>query len=465
MIKYLYLLFPFICSAGVTPGNIPQGITPPFGTTTAISNSPLSVVNGTNISAIGNISGNIITGTNAINFSGTLNGIPSNIVQRIGGLISDAQTQITVNGDAITANTVNITANTASIATVAGNLVTASNRIETVNSLNVKLSGATMTGPLLVTSLTNSSLSANALVGSDGNKADISVGVGIGLTNNSGTLSNNIIAGSNVTITGGANGQLTIASTGGGGGGGTVGTLINTTATSAGQIVQFTSNSKTNTAPLTIGIGLTNNANVLSNNIIAGSNIGLVADANGQLTLSSFVSSNLVGFPALDLDVNGGTNVESVSSTAETIIYTNTLPAGILGTNRTLSLIIDNQYFNTSGGAATYTWRVYIGSTLSMVGASAAISSGTGIGQCTLDLVICGNGVNSQWLRLGNLVSGRNTLSLGNGSFAALSASGGGWGIASETSANALGIGVTVSNSVNNSGFSFKKIHASLFAR
>lgn len=48
------------------------------------------------------------------------------------------------------------------------------------------------------------------------NAKQASFTTGLGVTNNGGTLSNNIVAGSQITITGGANGQLSIASTGAG---------------------------------------------------------------------------------------------------------------------------------------------------------------------------------------------------------------------------------------------------------
>lgn len=254
----LYLFTGVSCFAGpLTVGNIPQVFTP-----TSLTNSPISA-SGNNI----NVVGTVISG--GLSFSGSLNGISAATVGFISNLSSDAQAQITANsgnvttltsGLVITSNRVETinngltttsnslvivgnglvttsnrveTLNTAALAglttvsngltttsnlltTVSNGLVTTSNRVETINGLNVKLAGDTMTGPLKVTALTNSALTASQFVFSDLNKALISVAIGTGITNNGGTLSNNIVAGSNITITSGANGQLSIASTSGG---------------------------------------------------------------------------------------------------------------------------------------------------------------------------------------------------------------------------------------------------------
>lgn len=60
---------------------------------------------------------------------------------------------------------------------------------------------------------------------------------GLGLTNVSGVLSNNIVAGANVTITAGADGQLTIAATPGGGGGS--GDVVGPASSVASEVALF----------------------------------------------------------------------------------------------------------------------------------------------------------------------------------------------------------------------------------
>jgi hypothetical protein len=68
--------------------------------------------------------------------------------------------------------------------------------------------------------------------------------------------------------------------------------MINTASTTAGQLVQFSDSNKTNATPVTVGIGLTNNAGTLSNNIVAGYGVGLTGGANGQITLAT--SGNVI---------------------------------------------------------------------------------------------------------------------------------------------------------------------------
>lgn len=152
---------------------------------------------------------------------------------------------------------------------------------------------------------------------------------GTGLTNQSGVLSNNIVAGSNVTINQGANGQLTIAASASGSGA-PVGTVVNTTSTTAGQLAQFTDNQVTNIAPVTIGLGLTNNAGVLSNNIVSGPNVAITQGANGQLTISSigasYADQTLVGNISGSSSIPSGLTAEQVRNLLGLSYGTNYIP-------------------------------------------------------------------------------------------------------------------------------------------
>lgn len=359
MKKNLFILL--LSSIGVfaqlTPGTIPVSIPPSPGFTSSLSNSPITITGATNVSIVGvlnSIGINTATNkalysfvTNNLGVGGTINGIASNILQRISGLTSDAQGQINAKQNAFTtgigitnnANTlsnnvtaganITITAGVNGLLTIAstasgsgapsGTVVSAStfSAGELLASLDTTgtnsrpsglitngVGGLNMNqaniGTIVVTNgltnllfvggsesgITNTDLTASRLMFSDANKRPSSVAIGLGLTNNGSVLSNNIVAGSNVTITGGANGQLTIASTGGGGAG-TVGTLINTASTTSGQLVQFSDTQKTNTTPVSTGLGITNNASILSNNIVAGNGITITSGANGQLTLAT----------------------------------------------------------------------------------------------------------------------------------------------------------------------------------
>jgi hypothetical protein len=84
---------------------------------------------------------------------------------------------------------------------------------------------------------------SNAAAGTDYQAAFTT---GLGITNIANVLSNNIVAGANVTITAGSNGQLSIASSGGGGGGGTVGSMINTSTTATGNVPYASDTTGTN---------------------------------------------------------------------------------------------------------------------------------------------------------------------------------------------------------------------------
>jgi hypothetical protein len=90
-------------------------------------------------------------------------------------------------------------------------------------------------------------------------------------------------------------GKMNVYATATGGGGGAVGTMINTASTTAGQLVQFSDSNKTNATPVTIGLGLTNNASVLSNNIAVGNGLIMTAGGSGLLTIAATDKVNVLG--------------------------------------------------------------------------------------------------------------------------------------------------------------------------
>lgn len=115
-----------------------------------------------------------------------------------------------------------------------------------------------ITNGVVVGSLTNNSLTASRLTGTDASKKAISIAVGDGLTNSANTLSWAVAAGSNITLTTN-NGQITITATGGGGGGGLTGTMLNVGTSIATAIPEYNDTTGTNmvSSKITI-IGLTN---------------------------------------------------------------------------------------------------------------------------------------------------------------------------------------------------------------
>lgn len=134
---------------------------------------------------------------------------------------------------------------------------------------------------------------------------------GRGFTNNGGVYSNNIVAGVNINITSGANGQLTITGTSTNGGtvtnvamtvpaflavtgspitsGGTLGVSYSGTALpiANGGTAGTTAALARTSLGLNTGLGITNTGSLYSNNIVAGANTVITSGANGQLTISS----------------------------------------------------------------------------------------------------------------------------------------------------------------------------------
>jgi len=529
MKRFLILFFPLVCFGDpLTVGNVPQVFTP-----TSLSNSPISISSVVDVNIKGATKANSVIGTNSVNFGGTLNGIASNVVNRIGGLTSDAQTQITANGASITANTASIvtltsglvttsnrvetlntsalaglttvsngltttsnslttvtaglvttsnrvetvnglnvklagdtmtgtlkvtgltnsaltasraiatdankalvssattdtelgyvngvtspiqtqiTANGTSITTLTAGLVTTSNRVETVNGLNVKLAGDTMTGTLKVTGLTNSALTANRAVATDANKASVSSAttdtelgyvngvtsaiqtqlnakqasytVGTGLTNNGGTLSNNIVAGSNVTLTGGANGQITIAATSGGSG--TVGTVINAGASVSGNLSLHTDTTGTNVAPSVATISST---------------------AIGSVPIIIYESSTVIN----DTSSSSASNVVSFA-----------VGANYLGTNKQVRVEIQGDFINNSASTTNLTITFQYGATAMWTSTFSKSATANRVPFVATVYLSAVNSTSSQILNGSILTVSGGAATVGTGSLAVASAS------------------------------------------
>ena len=177
-------------------------------------------------------------------------------------------------------------------------------------------------GPDVLVLKTNGGVTIPALVGPGyaivDNLGNLSVSTtnlflttGLGITNNGGLLSNNIVAGTGITILAGTGGKLTISSSSTNGGTVTsVGvtappqfTVTSSPVVNAGTIglnlsgIAFPISSGGtggNTLPLAktamelnTGLGITNRGGAYSNNIVAGSNMSIAAGPDGQLTLTS----------------------------------------------------------------------------------------------------------------------------------------------------------------------------------
>lgn len=127
---------------------------------------------------------------------------------------------------------------------------------------------------------------------------------GAGITNAGSIYSWNAVAGSNVTLTTNANGQVSIAASGGSGVTSVAATvpsdlsISGSPITTSGTLALSYSGTPRpvangGTGATALGLGITNNGSTLSNNIVAGANVTITAGANGQLSIASSGSGSV----------------------------------------------------------------------------------------------------------------------------------------------------------------------------
>lgn len=203
---------------------------------------------------------------------------------------------------------------------------------------------------------------------------------GFGITNRSGTLSNNIVAGSNITITNGSNGQLTISSMNTNSG--TVssvalsvptflavtGSPITTSGTLAinysgvalpvanGGTAGTTSATARTALGLNTGYGITNNGNLYSNNITAGANIVITNGIGGQLIIASSGGTNVPSGSGV-VTVTGGV-FDSPASLIQNDLNGNPGSGGFV---RNYLPVLQAALYVTQGGGGVGTDGTYIG--------------------------------------------------------------------------------------------------------
>lgn len=208
------------------------------------------------------------------------------------------------------------------------------------------------------------------VIASNSSWVTVAAPLGLGLTNRNGIISNNIVAGSNIAIAGGANGQLTISSMNTNSG--TVssvamsvpafltvaGSPITTSGTLAlnysGLALPIANGGTAGTTPVTArtalglntGFGITNNGNLYSNNIVAGPNIIITNGANGQLTISSSGGTNVPSGSGV-VTVTGGV-FDNPASPIQSDLNGNPGSGGFL--RNILPNINAAMYINQSGG-------------------------------------------------------------------------------------------------------------------
>lgn len=421
MKKYflLFLALVKVFGAPLTPNTVPMAIAP-----ANIADSPLKITSGTNLSAPGTII--------ATNYQGKINGqIPDyyrNLTNAIGTLQSASfPTGLGLtNSGGFYSNNINAGTNiifevgvngiitihsTATNGTSGGFKVDITNGYS-VNQLNLgqptlvdftneqhghtngpsggQLDAAAIaTGtinPLRLTGRTITGISPIGVVNGDGSTGNPTVSItkadasndgylssidwigfalkqapfvtGLGITNIANVLSNNIVAGTSVTIVAGANGQLTINSLPTGSGA-PVGTVVNLTPSATGDLSQFSNTTGTNLIPLKVGIGLTNRGGTLSNNIVAGSGINIAADINGKLTVSDvppvYANSTIVGNISGSPAIGSGLTPDQVKALLGISSENPFRSAVVAGATQLYSVGTSHTYGGTAGVLTNYT--------------------------------------------------------------------------------------------------------------
>lgn len=224
------------------------------------------------------------------------------------------------------------------------------------------LHGLSLSNSVVVTNL---STFIEGVAGYIGTNISSGISTGLGITNKSGVLSNNIAAGSNITLTAGSNGQITIDAAGGGGFSGAV---KNTGASVVGNVPRYTDTTGTNIAPSGVTITGTNmsvvgnisvNALTATNGITIGSggtniNIpgiyygyGVVATNTITVRGDEVTTANTTNtFTNKTIDFSGTGNVGKFTDYIQ-FIY----PSTVDGAGAT---ILTNDYTSPLWGLATY---------------------------------------------------------------------------------------------------------------
>lgn len=182
----------------------------------------------------------------------------------------------------------------------------------------------------------------------------------------------------------------------------------------------------------------------------------------------AFSSGTFTYTPDTYLIIRSGTTVDVVNTTTETAIFTNSLPAGALGTLATAELIIEGDYLNNSGGSLQPTIRVYYGATKmfdsSFVSLTAASTRKAYRMSARLSAL---NSTSSQLVNINWTTSGSLTGTAGQGSLDSNNPNDVATvdGTAAEDSTAAKGFGITVAWPSANASASFRAKHAELRVR
>lgn len=150
----------------------------------------------------------------------------------------------------------------------------------------------------------------------------------------------------------------------------------------------------TTNAAVTVAQGGTGAATLTSHGVVVGQGtsaaVATSAGTAGQFLVSGGASADPT-FQTLTILDKSTTEQSVASSVASTSVYSFSVPANTLSTNRTLRLTVTGFYGNTSGGNSTFAMSSVFGATTIASGSLTTFATATG-GAVTLVILINANG-------------------------------------------------------------------------
>lgn len=198
---------------------------------------------------------------------------------------------------------------------------------------------------------------------------------------------------------------------------------------------------------------IANNPAVTANKVLAGPSSGAAA----ALTLRTLAGADLTSAAAVRVLDRKVTSTTVVSSVTETVVYTFSVPANTLSTNKALRCTLLGDYFNNSGGNANLAIKGKFGGTTFYTAAVAAFtSSATHRGQYLVMYLQALNATNAQAVYT-------NWISIGSGGVSGAATSAeftfyGFYEAMAEDSTGALTFQITVQHDTNAATVSFKEL-------
>lgn len=159
------------------------------------------------------------------------------------------------------------------------------------------------------------------------------------------------------------------------------------------------------------------------------------------------------------------TNVDVVSTAAETTWLTFSVPANTVGTLGTLHCVIQYDFLNNTGAGDTFTLRVKYGATTMFDDLSVAVVANAARRDGILEFWVAGDGATNSQLLSGSLRLGSVTAATtGTGDIAGTVAMSGSpfGGAAAEDSTAAKTLAVTIQNTTNSINYSVRLLQAFL---